>query len=144
MKILDNIKNYDSDDSEDEYDTDSELSNKDLEYDILLPSEINSKNCLTIANRNNRLKNKIRKYLHKNLIKIDENIVLKQKINILLERNYKLIDLNNFLINNYEYNVKIYKYIGSFLTTSASQTLIEPQGKACLLSLCFFYYKNIK
>ncbi len=131
MKILDNIKNYDSDDSEDEYDTDSELSNKDLEYDILLPSEINSKNCLTIANRNNRLKNKIRKYLHKNLIKIDENIVLKQKINILLERNYKLIELNNFLINNYEYNVKIYKYIGSFLTTS-------------LLSLCFFYYKNIK
>lgn len=131
MKILDNIKNYDSDDSEDEYDTDSELSNKDLEYDILLPSEINSKNCLTIANRNNRLKNKIRKYLHKNLIKIDENIVLKQKINILLERNYKLIDLNNQIINNYEHNIKIYKYIGSFLTTS-------------LLSLCFFYYKNIK
>ena len=124
MNKLDN--NYDSDDT-DEYDTDSDLLYKDLEYDILLPSEINAKNCLTIANRNNRLKNKIRKYL----INQDENIFLKQKINILLDRNYKLMDLNNQIINNYEYNIKVYKYVTSFLTTG-------------ILSLCYLYYKNIK
>ncbi len=44
MNKLDNIKNYNSDDS-DEFDTDSELNSCDLEYDILSPSEINSKNC---------------------------------------------------------------------------------------------------
>ena len=122
-----NIINKNDSDSSDEFDTDSELSKKDLEYDILLPSEINAKNCLTISNRNNRLKNKVRKYL----INQDENLFLKQKINILLDRNYKLIDLNNQIINKYEHNIRIYKYIGSFLTTG-------------LLSLCFFYYKNIK
>ena len=122
-----NIHNYNSTSDSDEFDTDSELSKKDLEYDILLPSEINAKNCLTIANRNNRLKNKIRKYL----IKQDENLFLKQKINILLDRNYKLIDLNNQIINNYEYNIKVYKYVTSFLTTG-------------ILSLCYLYYKNIK
>jgi hypothetical protein len=124
MNKLD-IQNYYTD--SDEFDTDSELSKKDLEYDILNPDEINAKNCLTIANRNNRLKNKIRKYL----INQDENIFLKQKINILLDRNYKLIDLNNQIINNYEYNIKMYKYVTSFLTTG-------------ILSLCYLYYKNIK
>ena len=127
---MNKLNKYDSD-SSDEFDTDSELSKRDLEYDILLPSEINSKNCLTISNRNNRLKNKVRKYLYKNLQIQDENLFLKEKINILLDRNYKLIHLNNQIINNYENNIKIYKYIGSFLTTG-------------LLSLCFFYYKNIK
>jgi hypothetical protein len=132
MNKLDNIKNYNSDDFDsDEFDTDSELDSCDLEYDILSPSEINSKNCLTIANRNNRLKNKIKKYLHKNLFNLDENVFLKHKINILLERNYKLINLNNQIIKNYEYNMKIYKIISSFLTTS-------------LFGVCFFYYKNIK
>ena len=86
---------------------------------------------LTISNRNNRLKNKIKKYLHKKFINLDENVFLKNKINILLERNYKLIHLNNQIINNYEYNMKIYKIISSFLTTS-------------LFGVCFFYYKNIK
>jgi hypothetical protein len=127
---MNKLNKYDSD-SSDEFDTDSELSKRDLEYDILLPSEINSKNCLTISNRNNRLKNKVRKYLYKNLQIQDENLFLKEKINILLDRNYKLIHLNNQIINNYENNIKIYKYIGSFLTTG-------------LLSLYFFYYKNIK
>jgi hypothetical protein len=126
MNKLD-IQNYYTDSDSDEFDTDSELSKKDLEYDILNPDEINAKNCLTIANRNNRLKNKIRKYL----INQDENIFLKQKINILLDRNYKLIDLNNQIINNYEYNIKMYKYVTSFLTTG-------------ILSLCYLYYKNIK
>jgi hypothetical protein len=122
--------NYDSDDT-DEYDTDSDLSYKNLEYDILLPSEINAKNCLTISNRNNRLKNKIKKYLNKNIDILNENILLKQKINILLDRNYKLIDLNNQIINNYENNIKIYKYFSSFLTTG-------------IIGLCYFYYKKIK
>jgi hypothetical protein len=126
MNKLD-IQNYYTDSDSDEFDTDSEISKTDLEYDILLPSEINAKNCLTIANRNNRLKNKIRKYL----INQDENIFLKQKINILLDRNYKLMDLNNQIINNYEYNIKMYKYVTSFLTTG-------------ILSLCYLYYKNIK
>ena len=124
MNKLNTIQNYYSDDS-DEFDTDSELSKKDLEYDILNSDEINAKNCLTIANRNNRLKNKIRKYLQNQ----DENIFLKQKINILLDRNYKLIDLNNQIINNYEHNIKVYKYITSFLTTG-------------IISLCYLYYKN--
>jgi len=127
---MNKLNKYDSD-SSDEFDTDSELSKKDLEYDILLPSEINSKNCLTISNRNNRLKNKVRKYLYQNLNIQDENLFLKQKINILLDRNYKLINLNNQIINKYEHNIRIYKYIGSFLTTG-------------LFSLCFLYYKNIK
>ncbi len=39
-----NIINKNDSDSSDEFDTDSELSKKDLEYDILLPSEINAKN----------------------------------------------------------------------------------------------------
>lgn len=117
MNKLDDIKNFNSCD----YSTDSELSSSDLEHDI------NSKNYQIILNKNNRIKNKFQKHLHN----INENKYLKEKINILLDRNYKLINLNNSIINNYEYNMKIYKIISSFLTTS-------------LLTVCIFYYKNIK
>ena len=130
MNTLDNIKNFNPDnyESDDEYDTDSEISSSDLEYDILTSYEINSKNCQTIVNQNNRLKNKIRKYLHKNL---KENMYLKEKINILLDRNYKLINLNNFIINNYKPNTMMYKIIGSFFTST-------------ILGVCYYYWKNVK
>jgi len=134
MNKLDNIKNfnpdnYESDDDDyDDYETDSEISSSDLEYDILTSYEINSKNCQTIINQNNRLKNKIKKYLYKNL---KENTYLKEKINILLDRNYKLIKLNNCIINKYESNMTMYKIIGSFFTST-------------ILGVCYYYWKNIK
>ena len=67
MNQLDNIKkfnpdNYVESDSEDEYDTDSEISLSDLEYETLDKSEINSKNCMSLLKQNNRLKNKFKKY----------------------------------------------------------------------------------
>ena len=91
-------------------------------------NEINSKNCQTIINQNNRLKNKIKKYLYKNL---KENTYLKEKINILLDRNYKLIKLNNCIINKYESNMTMYKIIGSFFTST-------------IFGVCYYYWKNIK
>jgi hypothetical protein len=135
MNQLDNIKkfnpdNYDESDSEDEYDTDSEISFSDLEYESLDKSEINSKNCLSLLNQNNKLKNKFKKYIEKTNkqikkldneknILINKNTNLSQTIEVLFAKNYELINLNRRLIKSFESkNTFIMSMFGTFLTSS--------------------------
>ncbi len=147
MNKLDNIKNFNPDnfnDSENEYDTDSEteLSNSDLEYDNLTQSDFNSKNCQTLMTQNNRFKSKVKKYVKQNLELVNklnddknkliqENIYLKEKIEILFQKNYELIDINKKVIKSFESkNQLMYRIIGTFFTST-------------FFGMCYYYYRKI-
>lgn len=150
MNQLNNIKNFNPDnfndsdtdnDYDNEYDTDTEISNSDLEYDILEKSEFNAKNCQTLVNQNNRFKNKVKKYINKHSLLVNkinndknkliqENKYLKENIEILFQKNYKLIDINKKILKSYESkNYILYNLVSTFFTSA-------------FLGICYYNWKK--
>lgn len=139
MNQLNNIKNFNPDnfndsdtdnDYDNEYDTDTEISNSDLEYDILEKSEFNAKNCQTLVNQNNRFKNKVKKYIKKNSQLV--NKINNDKNKLIQENKYlkKKIEINKNILKSYESkNYILYNLVSTFFTSA-------------FLGICYYNWKK--